>query len=79
MRYGRPLPKDVQASMQERAYSTSNTYFDWLMDHVYFLVPPQAYMGKFLATIKEFPAWQKAASFSIDQVLEKLQRSGRSK
>jgi len=79
VRYGKPLPKDVQASMQERAYSTSNTYYDCLMDHVYFLVPAQAYVGKFLASFKEFPPRQKAASFSIDQVLEKLQRSGGSK
>ncbi len=79
VRYGKPLPKDVQASMQERAYSTFNTYYDWLIDHIYLLVPAQAYVGKFLATFKEFPPRQKAVSFSIGPVLEKLQRSGGSK
>jgi hypothetical protein len=36
------------------------------------LVPVQAYVGRFLATFKDFPARQKAASFSIDQALEKV-------
>ncbi len=59
--------------------ATSNTYYDWLIDHVFFLVPAQAYVAQFLATFKEFPARQKAASFTIDQVMEKLQTSGGSK
>jgi len=52
---------------------------DWLIDRVFFLVPAQAYVGEFLATFKEFPPRQKPASFSIDQVMEKLQTSGGSK
>jgi arylsulfatase len=35
-------------------------------------VPAQAYVGKFLATFKEFPPRQKAAIFTIDQVMEQL-------
>jgi arylsulfatase len=49
------------------------------LDHVFFLVPAQAYVGDFLATFKEYPPRQKAASFSLDQVMEKLQTSGGSK
>jgi arylsulfatase len=30
-------------------------------------------VGKFLSTFKEYPPRQKAASFTVDQVLEKLQ------
>ena len=56
----------------ERADITSNTYWDWFIDHVYLLVPAQATVGEFLATFQEFPPRQKAASFTIDQVLEKL-------
>jgi arylsulfatase len=51
---------------------TSNTYRDWIFDHIFVLVPAQALVGEFLATLKEFPPRQKAASFSIDQVVEKL-------
>ena len=56
----------------ERADITSNTYWDWFIDHVYLLVPAQAIVGEFLATFQEFPPRQKAASFTVDQVLEKL-------
>ncbi len=58
---------------------TSNTYLDWLIDRAYLLVPAQAYVGKFLATFKEYPPRMKAASFSLDQVMEKLQAGGGSK
>ncbi len=56
----------------ERADITSNTYYDWLMDHVYLMVPAQAIVGQFLATFQEFPPRMKAASFTVDQVMEKL-------
>jgi arylsulfatase len=56
----------------ERASITSNTYFDWLLDRAYLLVPAQAYVGQFLATFKEYPPRQKAASFSLDKVMEQL-------
>jgi hypothetical protein len=45
---------------------------DWVLDRAYLLVPAQAYVGKFLATFQEFPPRQKAASFSLDQVMEKM-------
>jgi arylsulfatase len=32
----------------------------------------QALVGRFLSTFKEFPPRQKAASFTIDQALEKM-------
>jgi arylsulfatase len=57
----------------ERADVTSNTYYDWLLDHAFMLVPAQTYVGNFLATFKEFPPRQKAASFSLDQVMAKLE------
>jgi arylsulfatase len=56
----------------ERADLTSNTYWDWFVDHVFLLVPAQAIVGEFLQTFVEYPPRQKAASFTIDQVLEKL-------
>jgi arylsulfatase len=43
-----------------------------LLDRAYLLVPAQTYVGKFLETFKEFPPRQKAARFSLDQVMEKL-------
>jgi hypothetical protein len=46
------------------------------MDHVYFLAPAQGYVGDFLMTFKKYPPRQKAASFSLDQVMEKLSDPG---
>jgi len=68
-----PLIFNLRRDPYERAQLTSNTYYDWLMDHAFLLVPVQAYVGQFLATFQEFPPRQKAASFSLDQVMEKLQ------
>ncbi|MPY72872.1 MAG: sulfatase-like hydrolase/transferase [Alphaproteobacteria bacterium] len=58
----------------ERADVTSNTYWDWYINHAYLIVPAQSYVGNFLATFKEYPPRQKAASFSLDKVLEMLQK-----
>ena len=67
-----PLITNLRRDPYERAEITSNTYYDWLLDRAYLLVPAQAYVGQFLATFKEYPPRQKAASFSLDQVMEKL-------
>jgi arylsulfatase len=58
----------------ERAEITSNTYYDWILDRAFLLVPAQAYVGNFLATFKDYPPRMKAASFSLDQVMEKMMR-----
>jgi arylsulfatase len=71
-----PLMFNLRRDPYERASVTSNTYYDWLLDHAFLLVPAQAYVGRFLETFKEFPPRQKAASFSLDQVMEKLTTSG---
>ena len=49
---------------------------DWMLDRAYLLVPAQVYVGKFLQTFREYPPRQKAASFSLDQVMETLQSPG---
>jgi arylsulfatase len=75
------VPKifNLRTDPYERADITSNTYYDWMIDHVFLLVPAQAYVGQFLATFKEFPQRQKADSFNLDDVLRKMQESGGSK
>jgi arylsulfatase len=55
---------------------TSNTYYDWLIDHVFLLVPAQDYVGAFLQTFRDYPSHQKAASFNLDEVMRKLMESG---
>ena len=69
-----PFIFNLRTDPYERAPVTSNTYYDWLLDHAFLLVPAQQYVGQFLATFKDYPPRQKAASFTIDQALEKLQQ-----
>jgi len=63
---------NLRTDPYERASITSNTYWDWYLDHVFLLVPAQAYVGQFLKTFEEFPPRQKAATFTINRVMEKL-------
>ena len=71
-----PLMFNLRRDPYERAQLTSNTYYDWVIDRAYLMVPAQGIVGKFLSTFKDYPPRQKAASFSLDKVLEKLQESG---
>jgi arylsulfatase len=57
----------------ERADVTSNTYYDWLIDNDFIVLAATALVTQFLETFKEFPPRQKAASFTIDQVVAKLE------
>ncbi len=68
------VPKifNLRTDPYERADITSNTYYDWLLEHAFQLVPAQAYVGQFLTSFREFPQRQKAASFNMDEVMQKL-------
>jgi len=63
---------NLRTDPYEKASITSNTYWDWYLDHVFLLVPAQAYVGQFLKTFEEFPPRQKAATFTINRVMERL-------
>jgi arylsulfatase len=72
------VPKifNLRTDPYERADITSNTYYDWCLDHTFLLVPAQDYVGKFLATFKDYPPRQKAASFNLDEVMKTMTESG---
>ena len=59
----------------ERADVTSNTYYDWLISQPYLVFAAQEETAKFRATSKEFPPSQRAASFSVAQIVEQMQKS----
>ena len=73
------VPKilNLRTDPYERADITSNTYYDWLIDRVFLLVPPRHMLQ--LMTFKDYPQRQKADSFNLDDVMKKLQESGGSK
>jgi arylsulfatase A-like enzyme len=57
----------------ERADITSNTYFDWLLDRVFLIVPLQAFVAQMAQTLVEFPPRQKPAAFNLSAVMEKIE------
>jgi arylsulfatase len=69
------VPKlfNLRTDPYERADITSNTYYDWLFDNDYLILAATGLVTQFLQTFIEFPPRQKAASFTIDQVVEKLE------
>ncbi len=69
------VPKifNLRTDPYERADITSNIYYDWLLDHAWLLVPIQAYVAQMLQTFVEFPARQRPASFSLEQVMAKIE------
>ena len=71
------VPKffDLHADPFERADITSNTYYDWAIQHSYVAYGAQALIAQFLETFKEFPPAQRPASFTIDQAMAKLKQS----
>jgi arylsulfatase len=68
-----PLVLNLRRDPYEMAPITSNTYYDWFLDHLFLMVPAQAYVGEFLSTFEEYPPRMKAASFSLDKVMKKLE------
>jgi arylsulfatase A-like enzyme len=73
------VPKifNLRTDPYERADITSNTYYDWFIDHAFLLVPAQEYVGQFLATFREYPQRQKPSTFNMDEVLAKLKEASK--
>jgi arylsulfatase len=74
------LPKIFNLRMDpfEEADHMAMNYGQWRIDRTFLMVPAQEFVGKYIATFAEFPPSQKVGSFSLDQVLKKLQNAGTS-
>ena len=68
-----PLILDLRADPFERAPEESSYYDGWLLDRAYVLVPAQAIVAQHLKTYVDYPPRQKPGSFTLDNVLQKLQ------
>ena len=71
-----PLIFHLRRDPYERGYATSNTYYDWLIDRVFLLVPAQQYVGQFPVDVQGVPAPPEGSDLQLDQVMEKLQSPG---
>ncbi|HEY4078465.1 MAG TPA: arylsulfatase [Rhizomicrobium sp.] len=67
------VPKlfDIQSDPFERG-EESISYSQWFLEHAWAMYGAQAIVHEWLASFKEFPPRQKAASFSVDQIVEAL-------
>ena len=74
-----PKMFNLRTDPYERADITSNTYYDWVLNHSFLGIPALAYVNKFLLTFKDYPPRQKAQSFNMNEIFEKLSQSGGSK
>ena len=59
-----PLIIDLRADPFEVAPEDSSYYDDWLVRHMYVMVPIKSLVGEFMATFKDFPPRQEAGSFT---------------
>ena len=67
-----PLLFNLRRDPYEFATVTSNTYFDWYLDHAFLLLPASGYVGRFISTFKDYPPRMEAASFSLGDTMDAL-------
>ncbi len=67
-----PIIIDLKSDPFEYAADGSIHYERWLVDHAFLMLPAVDKVATYLATYKNFPPRQRPASFSIDQVLDKI-------
>jgi arylsulfatase len=72
-----PMLFNLRSDPFEKAEFESIYHEDWRVRRVFLLVPAQAYVAKWISSFKEFPPRQKPASFSIDDVMKKLEEGGK--
>jgi arylsulfatase len=70
-----PWLYNLSTDPYERADTDSNTHWDWYLDPIYLFMASQTLVQEFLATFKDFPSRQKAASFTIERILQRMSES----
>ena len=71
-----PYIMNLRRDPFERAEINSNTYLDWMVDHVPQMYLMQAVVAGEIANFAKFPPRQKPASFNLDAVLAQVTHHG---
>jgi arylsulfatase len=71
-----PLIFNLRRDPFEKAQHNSNTYYDWLLDRAFIIVPIQQLATQFLNTMQEYPPSQRPGSFNLSAIQEKLKSFG---
>nr|WP_010131515.1 arylsulfatase [Microbulbifer agarilyticus] len=67
-----PLIFNLRRDPFERAQHNANTYYDWLLDRAFVLVPLQQLAAQFLKTMEEYPPSQTPGAFNLKKIEEQL-------
>jgi arylsulfatase A-like enzyme len=73
-----PYIMNLRRDPFERAAVNSNTYLDWMVDHVPQMYQMQALIASQIADFAKYPPRQKPASFNLDAVLAQVTGHGHS-
>src|SRR5499433_3610476 len=71
-----PYIMNLRRDPFERAEINSNTYLDWMVDHVPQMYLMQALVASEIANFVKFPPRQKPASFNLDAVMAQVTHHG---
>ena len=63
----------------ERADENSNTYWDWMISHIYMMYEMQGVVAQQMQDFIQFPPRQKPASFNLEAVMRQLEEMHSSK
>jgi arylsulfatase A-like enzyme len=71
------IPKiyNLRTDPFERADQTSNSYWEWYIDHIPMIYGAQAAAAQWAATFKDFPPIQKPNTFTLDQALAAMRET----
>src|SRR3954469_16890080 len=67
-----PTIMNLRRDPFERADFNSNTYWDWMVDHVPQMYLMQKVVADQIKAFEEFPPRQKPASFNLDSILQQV-------
>jgi len=67
-----PYIMNLRRDPFERAEYNSNTYLDWMVDHVPQMYLMQAVVAAEVENFRKFPPRQKPASFNLDEVMRQV-------
>jgi arylsulfatase A-like enzyme len=71
------MPKSFNLRADPFEHGDESFLYDkWLADRMFIMVPVQTLVARWLETFKEFPIRQRPASFNLEAVMNKLQKSG---
>ncbi|MDB5487376.1 MAG: arylsulfatase family protein, partial [Reyranella sp.] len=74
-----PIMIDLLSDPFENSFDGSAYWEKWVIDRAFLILPAVAKVSNYMASYKEFPPRQRPSSFSIDQVMDKVNAAMKTK